>query len=294
MKRHLLCFLTISLISLNVLAQNAPRIVSISAAGDGAFISWFQDEDPGATAVAYRVLQTVDGEMITVNETADLNSGFFNHMGVMSGAAGPLTYSVATIDAAGEVVAVSDSHTTSFVSVVSEPCADPIVIEWTPYIGFDQLIEHTVFVGIGALSEMVGVFEGDVFTAEYALQEGDSGDLSFSIQSTPNNVTQVASNIAVVDSCVEPEEVNVGIDELLVASLVVGPNPVQNIVNVSYDQGFDEELTLSVYTLDGRAVDTTTFVGQSSLEANNWVQGIYVYNITDNTGALVSSGKLLK
>jgi len=183
-----------------------------------------------------------------------------------------------------------------FVSISSEECADPIVIDWTPYVGFEQLMEHTVFKGEGVASEVVGVFEGDVFTTEYFLQEADEGDLIFSVQSSPDGATKVASNLTAVDSCQEPGEggTDVGIDDLLIASLQVGPNPVVDLVTVSYDNGLSEELTLSVYTLEGRMVDAVSFVGQASLTANTWANGVYIYNITDANGELITGGKLLK
>lgn len=292
MKKHLLCFLTFCLISLSINAQDAPRILSVSVAGDGAFISWLQEGEAGDNATAHRVLQNIDGEMTSIHETADLATGFFFAEGTSSD--GPLTFAVATINSDGEQLAISNAHSTVHVSISSEECADPIVIDWTPYIGFDQLIEHTVFKGEGALSEVVGVFDGDVFSTEYALQDGDEGMLIFSVQSSPDGATKVASNLTAVDSCVEPGGGEVGINDLLIASLSVGPNPVQDFVTVSYDLGFVEALNLNVFTLDGRKIDAVSFVGQATLSANDWANGVYIYNITDNSGNIISTGKLLK
>jgi len=157
------------------------------------------------------------------------------------------------------------------------------------------LVEHTVFKGEGALSEKIGTFEGDVFTTEYALQDGDEGILTFSVQSSPDGATQVASNLSPVDSCIEPGAgVPAGVDDLLVASLKIGPNPVQDIVSISYDSGFDQELNMSVFTLDGRKVKTVSFVGQASFSATDWAKGVYVYSVSNMSGELISQGKLLK
>ena len=294
MKKHLLCFLTFCLISFSIYAQDAPRIISVSVAGDGAFVSWIQEGEAGDSASSYAVLQMIDGEMEAIHQTADLNSGFYFVEGTSND--GPLTFQIATLDGDGEQIAVSDAHSTVHVSITSDECADPIVIEWTPYVGFEGLMEHTVFKGEGALSDVVGVFDGDVFTTEYFLEESDEGVLIFSVQSSPDGITKVASNLAPVDSCVEPGAGggDVGIDDLLVASLTVGPNPVQDLLTVSYDSTFAEELVLSVFTLDGKKVGATSFVGQTTLSANNWANGVYVYNITDNAGNIISTGKLLK
>lgn len=276
-----------------LVAQDSPTLLSVSVAGEGVYVNWaFLGEDENA--IGYQVLQMQDEDFVAVHSIEDISAGYFLHED--AGAAdAALTYAVALLYADEEIGPLSDAHTTVFVSTSSEDCDDPILIEWTPYIGLGDLSEgeHTIFKGAAgsAQNSEVAIVAGDVFAYEYALEEDDEGVLSFSIQTSPDGFNKMASNIIEIDSC---QEGMVGIEDEY-GTIAVGPNPTSDYLSIAFDAfASSDKLNVSVYNMNGQIQFFQPFNGQASIELKNWSNGMYLVNVSTEAGDLVHSSKVIK
>ena len=71
------------------------------------------------------------------------------------------------------------------------------------------------------------------------------------------------------------------------------PNPATSYINFSFDKTVDKSYTLQVYNFIGRKMNDIR-VSDAKLTINfddNYFRGLYVYQLRDNTGKIVESGK---
>lgn len=71
------------------------------------------------------------------------------------------------------------------------------------------------------------------------------------------------------------------------------PNPATSYINFSFDKTVDKTYTLQVYNFIGRKMNDIR-ISDSKLTINfddNYFRGLYIYQLRDNTGKIVESGK---
>lgn len=71
------------------------------------------------------------------------------------------------------------------------------------------------------------------------------------------------------------------------------PNPATSYINFSFDKSVDQSYTLQVYNFIGRKM-TDIRITESKLTINlddNYFRGLYVYQLRDQSGRIVESGK---
>lgn len=70
------------------------------------------------------------------------------------------------------------------------------------------------------------------------------------------------------------------------------PNPAISYVNVDVPKGFDKGFTLQVYNFLGKKVhETKNPVQRVSINLNDYNRGMYIYQLRDQSGKIVESGK---
>ncbi len=87
---------------------------------------------------------------------------------------------------------------------------------------------------------------------------------------------------------------HVGLNETNIVETKVFPNPASNLLNFEFDKIITGELVLMNQL--GQIVTKKHINGQSNIQVNisNLPTGVYVYRSTNNSGELLSSGKILK
>ena len=71
------------------------------------------------------------------------------------------------------------------------------------------------------------------------------------------------------------------------------PNPATSYINFTFDKTVDKTYTLQVYNFIGRKMNDLR-ISDSKLTINlddNYFRGLYVYQLRDQTGRIVESGK---
>jgi hypothetical protein len=71
------------------------------------------------------------------------------------------------------------------------------------------------------------------------------------------------------------------------------PNPATSYINFTFDNSVDKSYTLQVYNFIGRKM-TETRVTDSRITItldDNYFRGLYIYQLRDQTGRIVESGK---
>jgi len=71
------------------------------------------------------------------------------------------------------------------------------------------------------------------------------------------------------------------------------PNPATSYINFTFDKTVDKNYTLQVYNFIGRKMNDIR-ISDSKLTINlddNYFRGLYVYQLRDQTGRIVESGK---
>ena len=86
----------------------------------------------------------------------------------------------------------------------------------------------------------------------------------------------------------------VGLNETSIVETKVFPNPASSFLNFEFDKIITGELVLMNQL--GQIVVKNSINGQSNIQVNisNLPTGVYVYRSTNNSGELLSSGKILK
>lgn len=71
------------------------------------------------------------------------------------------------------------------------------------------------------------------------------------------------------------------------------PNPATSYINFTFDKSVDKNYSLQVYNFIGRKMNDIR-VAESKLTINldnNYFRGLYIYQLRDQTGRIVESGK---
>jgi hypothetical protein len=85
-----------------------------------------------------------------------------------------------------------------------------------------------------------------------------------------------------------------------VASIEIGqgkvlrfyPNPATTVVHFEFTRAIDKNYTLQIYNFVGKKMFETTNVSQKTIvPLLDFFRGIYIYQLRDNTGQIVESGK---
>jgi hypothetical protein len=104
--------------------------------------------------------------------------------------------------------------------------------------------------------------------------------------------TQVRNNSVTVDNIVLNS--SVGVYEVFSGvSVKTYPNPTTDVVNFDIDS--DENLTISIFALDGSLVKTVAKTSTlTSVSLNDMDKGSYIYKISKLNGNTVKTGKFIK
>jgi hypothetical protein len=71
------------------------------------------------------------------------------------------------------------------------------------------------------------------------------------------------------------------------------PNPATSYINFTFDKTVDKSFTLQVYNFIGRKMNDIR-ISDSKITINlddNYLRGLYVYQLRDHSGRIVESGK---
>lgn len=71
------------------------------------------------------------------------------------------------------------------------------------------------------------------------------------------------------------------------------PNPATSYINFTFDKTVDKSFTLQVYNFIGRKMNDIR-ISDSKITINlddNYLRGLYVYQLRDQSGRIVESGK---
>jgi hypothetical protein len=71
------------------------------------------------------------------------------------------------------------------------------------------------------------------------------------------------------------------------------PNPATNYINFTFDKSVDRSYTLQIYNFIGRKMNETR-VSDLKLTISlddSYLRGLYIYQLRDQTGRIVDSGK---
>jgi hypothetical protein len=71
------------------------------------------------------------------------------------------------------------------------------------------------------------------------------------------------------------------------------PNPATNYINFTFDRSVDKTYTLQIYNFIGRKMNDIR-ITDSRLTINfddNYYRGLYVYQLRDQSGRIIESGK---
>ncbi len=72
------------------------------------------------------------------------------------------------------------------------------------------------------------------------------------------------------------------------------PNPATSYINFTFDKSVDRNYTLQVYNFMGRKMTESRVTDPSKLTINlndNYLRGLYIYQLRDASGRIVESGK---
>ncbi len=72
------------------------------------------------------------------------------------------------------------------------------------------------------------------------------------------------------------------------------PNPATNYINFTFDKTVDKTYTLQVYNFIGRKMTESRVIDPAKLTItldNNYLRGLYIYQLRDAGGRIVESGK---
>jgi hypothetical protein len=72
------------------------------------------------------------------------------------------------------------------------------------------------------------------------------------------------------------------------------PNPATSYINFTFDKTVDRSYTLQVYNFMGRKMVESRITDPTKLTItldDNYLRGLYIYQLRDQTGRIVESGK---
>jgi len=86
-------------------------------------------------------------------------------------------------------------------------------------------------------------------------------------------------------------------DHLNAFNIVVSPNPVNAIVNISVDGNYNSQLIIHLFDVNGKIIKKTTSSGNYNDITLNVIElssGIYILKISDIDGTFVETHKIIK
>lgn len=115
----------LKVVSVNPLTGNASLAWQLSPSADVAGYIIYMDKNSSWIAI-----DTLWNPMVTSYINASSNADFF-----------PESYVIAAYDTAGNPSPLTDPHTTMFSSLLFDSCQIQVVLDWTPYLGWDEELE---------------------------------------------------------------------------------------------------------------------------------------------------------
>lgn len=93
-------------------------------------------------------------------------------------------------------------------------------------------------------------------------------------------------------------DITVGISSFENSNVTVYPNPFQNDIFVNYTSQSTQNISLKIYSVEGKLVQSKSFVASNGLNkfnisVNDLSSGIYHYSLTSENST-IASGKLVK
>lgn len=70
------------------------------------------------------------------------------------------------------------------------------------------------------------------------------------------------------------------------------PNPATSLINFDFQKNYDKGFSIQVYNFLGKQVSEVKNVSpKTTLNVTDFNRGIYIYQLKDNNGKIVESGK---
>jgi len=70
------------------------------------------------------------------------------------------------------------------------------------------------------------------------------------------------------------------------------PNPATSYINFEFQNSYDRAYIVQVYNFLGKKVaDITQVTPRSQIDVSGYTRGIYIYQLKDQTGKVIESGK---
>ncbi|MCW3119818.1 MAG: hypothetical protein JWM28_3900 [Chitinophagaceae bacterium] len=70
------------------------------------------------------------------------------------------------------------------------------------------------------------------------------------------------------------------------------PNPATSFINFDFQKGYDKGYSIQVYNFLGKQVSEVKNVSpKTTLNISDYNRGIYIYQLKDNNGKVIESGK---
>ena len=70
------------------------------------------------------------------------------------------------------------------------------------------------------------------------------------------------------------------------------PNPASSMITFEFGKGIDNSYSLQLYNFMGKKVyDVKKILGRITINLEDFFRGIYIFQVRDQTGTIVQSGK---
>ncbi len=97
----------------------------------------------------------------------------------------------------------------------------------------------------------------------------------------------------IINAYVEDKEIYAGYMDNKAKLTHFFPNPATSYINFTFDKSVDKNYSLQVYSFIGRKMNEIR-ISESKITINldnNYYRGLYIYQLRDQTGRIVESGK---
>lgn len=179
-----------------------PFINKVSISSGVANVEWFPADDSDIAAyLIYRkgvqgFFELIDTVFIEDVNPSDLLLSYSDVLAEPS--EGVLEYSISAMDFCGNSGSIVEdaAHQTAFLSFENDSCSNRILLNWTPYVGW-EVQEYQIVKG----ATVITTIPASAFSYEYTITGSDSNPLDFSINAVNANdgITTSSSNMVSVD-----------------------------------------------------------------------------------------------
>jgi len=70
------------------------------------------------------------------------------------------------------------------------------------------------------------------------------------------------------------------------------PNPAASVINFDFQKNYEKGYSIQVYNFIGKQVSEVKNVSpKTTLNVSDYFRGIYIYQLKDNNGKIIESGK---